>query len=371
MYEQMRRRGPTWSPFYDGFWSITSYDGVRSALRDHETFSSASGCFLPDRGYRNLALEQDPPENAAFRAIFLRAVGRNAVVAKEDALRAMVERIVGEFVAAGGGDARAEISEKVPVEGICLMLGFSPDAAAQVREVATAAWKVMYADPEALKPMNDLLMGEFSERRSRPRDDFLTWLTTAEADGRLLSDDEIANILNGAIFAGHETTMNASSNLIYELARDPELQLDLRVHPDKIPHVVEECLRHRAPIHLFFRTLTKDAEFEGTSMKKGDKVALFYAGANRDPGHFPDPDLFSPEREDVAHLSFGWGIHRCVGSFLAQTELRLVTSAILAASDLTLEHVEMAPLTGGHHMGMERLDVTVDRRAPAGAPTAT
>jgi cytochrome P450 len=362
IYAEARPHGPTWSPHHGGFWMVTSYDGVRSALRDHETFSSAGGCMLPDNGYRNLALEQDPPENAPFRNIFLSAVGRNAVLAHEQQLREMVQTVVAEFVAAGGGDARAQISEKVPVEGICLMLGLSPRSAARVRKLATDAWEVMLTDPAALEPMMTMLMGEVSDRREHPRDDFLTHVTTTEVQGRELTDDQIANILSGAVFAGHETTMNASSNLMAELARDPELQTRLRQHPDEIPQAIEECLRHRAPIHMFFRTVTAETELSGVSMHPGEKVALIFAGANRDPERFPDPDAFLPDREDVAHVSFGWGVHRCVGSFLAQTELRLIAQALLDAGDLTLREVEMTSLTGGLHMGMKRVEIGVTPR---------
>ena len=366
-YAVMRSRGITWSPHHGGFWMVTSYACVRAALRDHLTFSSAGGCFLPDLGYRNLALEQDPPKHGLFRDIFVSAVGRNAVAGYVEQIREMVERIVGEFVAAGGGDARAEISEKVPVEGICLMLGLSPTTAARVRELTVTAWRVLYTNPDPLAPIREMLMAEAAERVAHPRGDFLTTLTTIEVDGRRLREDEIGNLLQGAVIAGHETTMNASSNLIYELACDPELQRRLRERPDEIPHVVEECLRHRAPIHVFFRTVTAETQLGGIRMQPGDKVALVFAAANRDPDRFPDPDSFRPQRQDVAHVSFGWGIHRCVGSFLAQTELRLIARALLDGGDLILHDVEMAPLTGGIHMGMQRVDLRVVRH-PAAAP---
>jgi len=370
IYADIRQQGPTWSPNHGGFWMLTSHEAVKAALKDHETFSSAvGGNFLPDNGYRNLALEQDPPDNAPFRSIFLQAVGRNAVLAHEEQLHRMVDRIVNDFVQLGGGDARAHISEKVPVEGICLMLGLSAAAARQVRRLATEAWKVMYTDPTALQPMFDMLMKEVAARYTDPRDDFLTYLTATEVDGQLLTIERIANILNGAVFAGHETTMNASSNLIAELARDPDLQERLHENPEEIPRAVEESLRHRAPIHLFFRTVLRDTEFMGVTMRTGEKVALFYAGANRDPNRFANPDGFDPERPDVAHLSFGFGVHRCVGSFLAQTELRLITSALLNAGKLRLDKVQFGSLTGGHHMGMTSVEITVTPRVPALAST--
>jgi len=97
-------------------------------------------------------------------------------------------------------------------------------------------------------------------------------------------------------------------------------------------------------------------------MRHGEKVALVYAAANRDPAHFPNPDAFLPERDEAAHLSFGWGVHRCVGSFLAQTELRLLARTLVELCELTLTDAETGPLTGGHHMGMRWLDIQAQRR---------
>lgn len=361
VYRDLRGHGPVWSDRHGGFWMVTAYDHARAVLKDHGTFSSAQGCFLPDSGYRNLALEQDPPEAAPFRAVFQSAVGRPAVTRYEPQIAAMVRRRVGDFVVAGGGDARAAISETVPVEAICLVLGLPDEVAVRVRRMTTDAWRVMYTDPAALVPISEMLLAEVADRATNPRDDFLTSLTTTEVDGRRLTEEQIGNILVGAVIAGHETTMNASSNLMYELARDPELQQRLRDDRSAVPRVVEESLRHRAPIHMFFRTVTQAVELGGVSMRPGDKVALVYAAANRDPERFDAPDAFTADRDDIAHLSFGWGVHRCVGSFLAQTELRHVVNALLDAGTLSVDEVEMAPLTGGAHMGMSRLVLSVGR----------
>ena len=372
MYEQLRGQRVSWSPLYGGFWLVADYADARAVLKDHGTFSSASGCFLPDMGYRSVALEQDPPEHDAFRKLFVAGVGRTAVLRYEPELRAMIDRVVGEFAAAGGGDGREAISEKVPVEAIALMYGLSPDAAGRVRELTVETWRRMATEPDAPAVLAEVLLGEAAQRRADPQDDFLTTLTQTEVSGRPLSDAEIANVLVGAVVAGHETTMNASSNLLYELAQNPDLQERLREHPGEIPSTIEECLRHRAPIHLFFRTATHDVSIADAEISSGDKVAVLYAAANRDPSIFSEPDQFMPDRgEGYGHLSFGWGIHRCVGSFLAQTELRILTEALLAAGTIRPDGAaEMKALEGGHHMGFRRLPLKLQRRSGARASSA-
>ena len=361
MYSEFRAAGVGWSPHYGGFWVLSGYEIVRSVLRDHVTFSSAEGCLLPDTGYRSLGLEQDPPEHTPIRKLLAEAVGRSAVLAHEQPVATMIERVVSEFAAYGSGDARALIAEKVPVEAVALIFGLSPAASARVREMTTAAWsRLAVGDSGALVPITEMLLGEVDKRRGDPRDDFLSALTTVQLDGRAMTDAEIGNLVVGLVIAGHETTMNASTNLMYELARRPELQRQLRVHRDQIPAMIEESLRHRAPVHVFFRTVTRATELGGVTMSPGDKVAVLYASANRDPARFPDADEFIADRAENSHMAFGWGIHRCVGSFMAQTELRLLTEALLDRGRLTLlSPPKPAPLEGGHHMGFARLELSL------------
>jgi cytochrome P450 len=158
--------------------------------------------------------------------------------------------------------------------------------------------------------------------------------------------------------------MDAAGYLVHRLASDVELQRELRNRPDLIRGFVEECLRRDAPVHLFFRTVTAEVTVGDQAFVPGDQVLLLFAGANRDPDQFEDPDDFRIDRSPNRHLAFGAGIHYCVGAQLARMELRLLTEALLDLSALTLdEEPTYAPLTaGGHFCGPSRLVVRV---APA------
>jgi cytochrome P450 len=360
LYERMREVPVSWSDANGGFWIVSGYEEVVAALKDHETFCSSQSCFLPPPpGLRFLGLESDPPEHGVFRKLFLPLAGRGAVLAAEDDLRAMTERIVGEFAAAGGGEAIEQVAERLPVEGIALMAGLSAESAVQVRELTVTMFAGLGTDPDATVPLLGMLMGEVERHRGSDGTDFFSTLGAAEYEGRKLTDDEIGNVLLSVVIAGHETTMNAASNLIVELARNPALQDDLRRRPELIPATVEETLRHRSPVHLFFRTVTRDAVLGGVEMSAGDKVAVLYASANRDPRQFDAADEFDLEREGInAHVAFGTGIHRCVGAPLAQVELRLLTAELLSHGNIELVgEPEISSLEGGHHLGWKKLPV--------------
>lgn len=369
LYARLRDHPVAWSDECGGYWILSRFEDVRAALKDWETYSSAAGCFLPDVGWRSLGLESDPPEHGVYRRLFLPLAGRSAVQAAESELRSLTARIVNRFAAKGGGDAVKEISEILPVEAIGLMAGLTTAATERLRELTIELMSGMSTASNPMGPLLELLLAEIQSARQRNAGDFLSQLVNVEVFGRPIAEDEIANVLVSVVTAGHETTMNASANLMLELAQDRALQASLRDAPERIADVVEESLRHRAPVHLFFRTLTRDVTLHGVTMRKGDKVAAIYASANRDPERFHAPEKFDPRREDISHVSFGWGIHRCVGAPLSLAELRLLTRELLSHGEFVLDG-EPGPalLEGGHHMGFKSLPIrfTTNRRDPVG-----
>jgi cytochrome P450 len=367
LYEDLRDQPVSRSDAYGGFWIVSRYDDVRAALKDHETFVSSQSVFLPPLpNFRSLGLESDPPEHSEFRKLYLDLAGRGVVSEAEPKLRAMIEATVERFFAAGGGNAVEDVTQRFPVEAIALMTGLSREASAQVRDLTVEMWQNM-EDPAAQIPLLTLLMAEVEARRENPSDDFLTHLSSAQVAGRGIEDSEIANVLLSAVVAGHETTMNASGNLLIQLASSPDLQERLRREPDFIPQVIEEVLRHRAPVHVFFRTVARDVEFAGTPMKAGEKICILYGSANRDPEKFGCPERFEPDREDAGgHVTFGWGIHRCVGAPLAQMELKILTEAFVGSGEISLSGPpEPTPLEGGSHLGWSTVPLEARATAPS------
>ena len=290
----------------------------------------------PSRSEVPLAgIEHDLPEHLPFRRLFAKAVSRPAIARARPAIRELATRIITGFADAGGGDFVTDVAVTLPVETIALVLGLAPESARRVRELTQYAFAHI-TEPDGFGPLCAMVLREVAQRRTAPRDDFLSEISSAEMlGGRPITDNDILGVVNGLITAGHETTMNAAAVLALDLGRDPGLRARIVADPEIIPAVVEESLRHDSPVQNFVRTLTRDVEIDGTTMREGDRVMLVYGAANHDPAAFTDPDAFVADRANLKHYSFGWGLHRCVGAPLAQLELRIVAE-LLAARDYTV-----------------------------------
>lgn len=364
VYEHLRQACPvTWSDRYGGFWVISRYADIVTALMDPVTFSSAEGVHLPRQQgqQKSIPIDYDPPIHTRYRKIFNDALNSRLVRSREYAIRSVVVQLLAPLAARGGGELVSELAVQLPIRVISSMLGLKEHTTARIRAITEQVWVTFgkERDPAPLRELLALLMDEVYERRTHPRDDLITQFVTLTIEDRLLSDDELLSMLTAFVVAGHETTMNATGNLLLYLAERPEEQERLRQNPEQIPSVIEESLRYDNPTHLFARTVTRETTLGGIKMKKGDKVALLYAAGNRDSDQFSDPDQFEPQRNPKHHLAFGRGIHLCPGATLARTELRILLEELLnahppfqLAGPAVWSHME-----GGHHMGVARLPV--------------
>jgi cytochrome P450 len=169
------------------------------------------------------------------------------------------------------------------------------------------------------------------ERRRNPTDDLVSRLVHADVDGERLDETEYSNFFELFIFAGNETTRTGISQGILALMQHPEEFARLEADPSLIPSGVDEILRYGTPIIYFRRTATRDAEISGVRIQAGDRVALWYVSANFDEDVFEDPQRFDVARRPNPHVTFGrGGPHFCLGSFLAQLEIRILLEEILA-----------------------------------------
>jgi cytochrome P450 len=166
-------------------------------------------------------------------------------------------------------------------------------------------------------------------RRSQGADDLITALVEAEIEGESLQDWEILGFCILLLIAGNETTTNLLGNLLNMLVDRPDLWQQLQNDRNLVEPVIEETLRFESPVQRLFRTTTRDLEFSGVKMKKGERVTIFYGAANRDPAEFPDPNEFRLDRDLRNHVAFGMGIHYCLGAPLARAEARIALNAFL------------------------------------------
>ncbi|MHA3700877.1 cytochrome P450 [Jatrophihabitans sp. YIM 134969] len=361
-YEDLRDAGAVCrSDSHGGFHLMGRFDDIRAALRDPITFSSASGHRIPtDGSQKSVPIDFDPPLHTAYRRLLTHALDPARVRALQPFLRATIERLVDDFIAAGGGDFVNAVALPLPLQVLVEVVGFSPDTVGRFRRITEDLWGDMTAMTftEAAAAIYALMAEEIADHRERRPDDFVTWLLSAEVDGRPLRDDEMAGSLASLAVAGHETTMNAASTMVHLLAERPTLQEALREAPERAPDFVEEMLRLRSPAQNFARRTTRDVEVDGHVIPEGSGVLLSYAAGNRDDRHFPSPDEFDIDRASRGHLAFGWGIHQCVGAALARSELRLLAETLAARAPFTLDgEVVYSSLQGGNHLGPTYLPI--------------
>jgi cytochrome P450 len=252
-----------------------------------------------------------------------------------EALRPRIEIIVDEFIDAvavnGGMDVIADFAHKLPVTVICDMLGIPEADRAPFLNESTVRGRILDPTPltrEELDHANagsaatrDYFNGLFAYRRANPGDDLTSALLMArEADDSLTDEEIVANI--GLLFgAGHETTANLIGNGVLALHRNPAELNKLRADASLMPNAVEEVLRYDSPVQLTGRTALTDIEFGGEHIAKGEEIIALLGAANRDPAAYEgDPEELDVSRPGVRAISFGGGIHFCLGAQLARIE---------------------------------------------------
>jgi cytochrome P450 len=349
-----------------GFWSLTRYDDVLGASKDHETFSSAVGGtslmdLTPEQVESRMSmLDADPPKHTRLRNIVNKAFTPRAVNAYEGRIREMFRELLDETFAEQELDFVDAVAVELPMRILCELMGVplgdrrhlvelgnrmlgntDPDQAGEF--VAGQADLSRYAHlpfsspaaPEMFAYANRLA----AQRRGEPGDDLTTRLIRAEIDGDGLSEHEFDLFFLLLVTAGNETTRHAMSNGLLALLEHPAERARLLADPSLIPSAVEEILRWAPSLLHFRRTATRDVELRGQTIRAGDKVALWYVSANRDEEQFPDARRFDVGRDPNRHLSFGLGgPHFCLGAHLARLELRVWLEEMLPV----LGRVELA-----------------------------
>jgi len=221
----------------------------------------------------------------------------------------------------------------LPMRVIARLMGIPEEDYATFKRWSDAFLSTVGADRnDRMQNVQDMVayFGQMATtRRTQGADDLITALVEAEIGGESLQDWEILGFCILLLIAGNETTTNLLGNMLNLLADRPALWQQLRDDRSFVEPVIDETLRYESPVQRLFRTATRDLEFSGVKMSKGDRVTIFYGAANRDPDEFPDPDEFRLDRDLRNHVAFGMGIHYCLGAPLARAEARISLNALL------------------------------------------
>jgi cytochrome P450 len=353
-YAAIRARAPAffWEDY--GFWCFARHADVSALLRDrrfgrqilHVMSREELGWPEPSPRLapfaaieRHSILELEPPEHTRLRNLVNRAFVSKQIEILRPRIAALAHERIDAFAREGSCDLISEFATPIPVAAIADFLGVPRDLAPQLldwshRMVAMYQFGVTPvvedAAAEAASEFADSVRSYARARRADLSDDLISRLIIAESDGGALSEDELVTTVILLLNAGHEATVHAIGNGAKAmLERGADRACEFK-SVDAIAATVEELLRLDAPLHLFTRYALEDVEFAGVRLMKGQKIGLLLGAANRDPERFPRPDAFDGARGLNPHVSFGAGIHFCIGAPLAKLEMATALPILFA-----------------------------------------
>ena len=345
-YAAVRARAPVHRSRLINAWLITRHADADAILRNHRQFSSDPRSGTLSRRQRKLLppadeftmLLLDPPDHTRLRGLVNKAFTRNAVNALESRIRRILGALLDDIDDPGGFDLMTAVAQPLPVIVISEMLGvpakdrdrFKIWSAQRARLLEpTISPRERKVGDSAARAFDAFFRSIIEARRKEPRDDILSALVQAEDGGERLNERETLNMLRLLLIAGIETTTNLVGNGILALLRNPGELERLREDPSLIPGAVEELLRFDSPVQANFRRVLSDGEVNGFEVRRRDNIMVLLGAANRDPDMFEDPDRLDIGRGGGAHLSFGRGIHHCLGALLARLEARVAFEMLL------------------------------------------
>ncbi|ATB35949.1 cytochrome P450 hydroxylase [Cystobacter fuscus] len=343
-YAELRRNAPVTQVEPAGFWAISRYEDVAFVIKNPQLFSSQGfkAAWQPEWvGYNPLAnsmLVLDGVGHARMRTLVSRAFNASAISRLEVRIRQLANRLVDELAEKGEADAVSSFAMPLPAFVIGELLGLDvslhhrfKDWSDDITSVTPVphnpehAQRTLTAITDATRYISEII----EARRRSPADDLVSDLIHAEVEGQSLTDREIVDFLVLLLIAGLETTVHLLAHSLLFLAERPEEQARLRAQPALVPGFVEEMLRYEAPVQALLRVATSDVTLSGVKIPQGDVVLALLASANRDERHYTEPDRFDVHRGQPG-LSFGYGIHYCIGAQLARMEARCGLEALLS-----------------------------------------
>jgi cytochrome P450 len=353
-YARARREEPVFYSSILKLWYVTRYDDIVAVLKDPERFSSADAVNVPlDYTPRtrhaihasflsqSSLTNNDPPSHTVVRRVISKAFTRRQVESLEPRVRAIADDLLDRFASHGHVEFVREFSFPLPMRVILAVMGVPESDMLQLKQWADD-WIALVTRPltpeeqdqvidrllESQKYWEDLI----SSRKTDPRDDLLTDLIAASEDGEgPISLYQMINACSVIVLAGHETTMNLIGNCLYHLLTTPEQWRLVCEDRANIPRAVEETLRADTSVPAMMRTATEPVTLGGVELPRGSRLALLFASGNHDESAFPNSEQFDLKREDSQnHLSFGRGIHFCIGAPLARLEARIALELLIA-----------------------------------------
>jgi len=316
----------------DGSWVLTSAEAVHFAHRHPEIFSSAEAFGAAGMPVPLIPVAVDPPAHRKYRQVLDPMLAPRVINALEDDLRAQIRDLVAAFAAKGECDVVRDVARLYPTQVFLTLLGLPLTDRDQLvswvetineQSIPGGTAEPVPAVVEAGMAMLDYVQVCIEEKRQHPGDDMLSRVLALEGDDAW-SNDDVLGLCWLLTLAGLDTVTAAIGFTMLHLARNPELRRGMLADPELVGPVIEEVLRIEPPAPNTPRVTTQDVEVCGVHIPAGSPTILFLATANREAGRYEHPDDIDLAQADRGHVTFGGGIHRCLGSHLARREIRLV-----------------------------------------------
>ena len=347
-FERLRREDPVhYCPdsLFGPYWSITKYNDIMAIDTNHQVFSSEAalgGIAIVDQGAElrlPMFIAMDPPKHDVQRKVVSPAVSPANLAVMEPMIRERAAKILDELPRGETFDWVDRVSIELTTQMLATLFDFPFEDRRKLTYWSDIATTIpgpgMLVETEAEKLAIAMgCLGAFTELWNQrvnepPRGDLISMRAHAEATRNMSPEEYLGNLIL-LIVGGNDTTRNSITGSIYALNKNPDQYQKLRDNPELIPSMVSETIRWQTPLAHMRRTALEDIEFGGKLIRKGDKVVMWYASGNRDDTVIDNPDAYIIDRERPRqHMSFGYGIHRCVGNRLAELQLRVIWEEIL------------------------------------------
>jgi cytochrome P450 len=373
-YARLRDEAPIYHNDRYDFWALSRHHDVERGLVNWQTFSNTRSDILDIiRADVDLPpgviMFEDPPLHGMHRGLMSRVFTPRAMAALEDQVRQFCIGILDPLVGAERFDVITELASVMPMRVIGMLLGIPEDDQIAVREKTDSDLRTRPGEPMQVKQgkvaSGDMFADYIDWRAEHPSDDLMTRLLNAEfedehGDTRTLTRQEVLTYTAVIAGAGNETTGRLIGWLVKLLAEHPDQRRHVVEDRSLIPNVIDEALRFEPTGHATARIVTEDVEYHGTTVPAGSPMLLLIGAANRDPRRYRDPDVFDIHRNDIQHLTFGWGVHHCLGASLARLEGRVALDELLNRFpewDVDHDDIQLAPTSTVR--GWQRMPIVI------------
>ncbi len=373
----MREHAPAYFDEVAGVWGISRYADVKEISKDPDTFSNAGG-IRPDNDALPMMIDMDAPEHVRRRRLVSEGFTPGRIRESEPGIRAICDAIIDRVCEKGSADLVKDIAAPLPMIVIGDMLGVAPEDRDDLLRWSDDMLKSLGSPEAGALEKAALAAAEYAtyvtgvaeqRRQTGFAGDLIGTLVHAEIDGEGLDELSLIHESLLILIGGDETTRHVISGGMFELLCNPEQHARLRDDRSLLGSAVEEMLRWVSPIKNMARQMTRDVEFHGETLRKGQKLLLLYPSANRDERVFDDPERFDITRSPNDHMAFGFGSHFCLGNRLARMELHMMFDRLLdRLPDLALVDEGRPPTRAANFVsGYETVPVVFTPSKPIGS----